>query len=438
MDYTHTASTKTDAQTSNKSGDIDVSSPSESLLILPKISTPNKIDPRSLTPNNILALQRTVGNRAVQRIIKDYTANRQAIQRVAGVTKQEEDTAKKSSYDDFDGKQFRVSGQPPDRKVQEVRRRVLSAEEKLQRGGQEFEYVATGEVIGFTGNKPIIRDYPQPVSLGDWYPQVTHVNGMNVNPEEGIEGVEALQGAVNKALQDANKGNGVALGQEAIDVLYTYSAMRGSSNSVKSATYDLWDCIKGKLGVNDTVTKSQEQIILDAVHTKKRTTVSAHSRGTIKTDNAVRAAFDKLTEEQLQLLLQNKDEVNRAINLASQMAEAAAMSGSVSIMSEQDILKQKAQKNATQEMDEYIQLIYAGNAVSYPSSVLPPELFVGKADFVSMFVGSYTATGAKLASWNSQTTMNKQSGGHGFVENYAQPVGKAIANDIATKRQPQE
>jgi hypothetical protein len=92
--------------------------------------------------------------------------------------------------------------------------------------------------------------------------------------------------------------------------------------------------------------------------------------------------------------------------------------------------QQYADKQAREEMDLYIQLVYAGNAVSYPSSVLKVEMFVGSSDMVSMGVGTYTKLGAKVASGNSKTKLHKQSGGHGFTENYANPVGKTIAEDI--------
>ena len=82
-----------------------------------------------------------------------------------------------------------------------------------------------------------------------------------------------------------------------------------------------------------------------------------------------------------------------------------------------------ADKQAKEEMNLYIHLIYAGNAVQYPSSIVPPTLYAGGLDFVSMFVGSYTKllTGAKSPGAFK---------GHGFVGNYVPHVGKEISDDI--------
>ena len=93
------------------------------------------------------------------------------------------------------------------------------------------------------------------------------------------------------------------------------------------------------------------------------------------------------------------------------------------------------EQRAKAEMDRYIQLVYGGNAVSYPSSVIPVELFVGSTDFVSLGVGTYTKAGAKWASGNDRSVLHKQSGGHGYTENYAKPVGEAIGADILKEQE---
>lgn len=93
----------------------------------------------------------------------------------------------------------------------------------------------------------------------------------------------------------------------------------------------------------------------------------------------------------------------------------------------------EAEHQAKKAMDDFIQLVYGGNAVSYPSSVLQVELFVGSRDFVSLGVGTYTKSGAKWASGNKSSVLHKQKGGHGYTENYAKPVGAAIGVDLATR-----
>jgi hypothetical protein len=308
-----------------------------------------------------------------------------------------------SDFSDFDSKQFRVSGRAPNRIVEEVKRKDDSS--------GKVTYYATGLVTGFKGKAPVVAPYPDPISLGDWYPQVSHINGMAVAPKSGIQSAMALQESVNQALGGESDVD-VAMGQDAVDVLYTYSAQRGGLFA------DVWDCIKGKVGVEDPATEKQVEIMLDAVHRKKRVTVSAHSRGTIKTDNAVMEAHKRLSAERLpQVRTDMADDVRAyweqndpGIGLTPEMLAEMSFQGI-------------AEKQIKEEMNLYVHLIYAGNAVQYPSSIVPPTLYAGGLDFVSMFVGSYTKllTGAK-----SPGALK----GHGFVGNYVPQVGAEIADDI--------
>ncbi|MBN9392788.1 MAG: hypothetical protein J0I20_32455 [Chloroflexi bacterium] len=332
---------------------------------------------------------------------------------------------KNATFDDFDGKQYRIYGRKPNRIIEEVKKRTID---------DKPVYFAMGQVVDFQATMPVVRYYPQPVSLGDWYPQVTHLNGMNTKPQSGLESALALQESVNLNLDQGMKDEGVALRQDAVEVLYTYSAQRGEGMSGFAA--DVFDCIKGKVGVEDTVTASQTDLMVTAVNTKKRTTVSAHSRGTIKTDNAVREAYSQLVEQYMPAGRKDPETIKNAVAHAQSIedsgmgfdhetAYAIALEGAA-----RDFADKLARKN----MDAFIQLVYAGNAVSYPSSVLPVEMFVGSSDLISMGVGTYTNPGAKLASGNSKTKLHKQSGGHGFTENYASPVGATIAKDILENR----
>lgn len=309
----------------------------------------------------------------------------------------------KKDFSDFDSKQFRVSGRAPHRIVEEVKR--------TDDGNGNITYYATGLVTGFSGKAPVIAPYPEPISLGNWYPQVTHINGMAVAPKSGIQSAMALQEGINSALGGTGDID-VAMGQDAIDVLYTYSAQRGGLFS------DLWDCIKGKVGVDDPATEKQIEIMLDAVRRQKRVTVSAHSRGTIKTDNAVMEAHKILSAERLpQVRATMADSVREywegndpGIGIPPEVLAEISFKGI-------------AEKQIKEEMNLYIHLIYAGNAVQYPSSIVPPTLYAGGLDFVSMFVGSYTKllTGAKSPGAFK---------GHGFVGNYVPHVSKEISDDI--------
>lgn len=309
----------------------------------------------------------------------------------------------KKDFSDFDSKQFRVSGRAPMRNIEEVKR--------TENEDGKIEYYATGLVTGFNGKAPVIIPYPEPISLGDWYPQVTHINGMAVAPKSGIQSAMALQEAVNSAM-GGEGATDVAMGQDAVDVLYTYSAQRGGLFA------DVWDCIKGKVGVEDPATEKQVEIMMDAVHRKKRVTVSAHSRGTIKTDNAVKEAHKKLSDERVPLvrstmwdqLVDYWKKNDPGIGLDPELLAEMSLRGI-------------AEDQIKTEMNQYLQLIYAGNAVQYPSSIVPPTLYAGGLDMVSFFVGSYT----KLLGNAKSPGFFK---GHGFVGNYVPTVSKEIAQDL--------
>jgi hypothetical protein len=305
------------------------------------------------------------------------------------------------NFTDFDTKQFRVSGRAPNRMIEEVKRVAME--------DGSVVYYAMGVVTDFNGKTPVISPYPEPLPLGDWYPEVTHINGMDVNPQEGLLAASALQESVNKALDGEDD---VAFGQDAVDVLFTYSAKRGGLRS------DLWDCIKGKVEIEDGATEKQKEIMLDAVHNKHRTTVSAHSRGTIKTDNAVMSVHDLLSTE---YLTETKAEYYDAA-LAHWQGFADEYGVPAEELADMTV-KQVAGKKAKEDMNQYIQLIYAGNAVSLPSSVLKPSMYVGGLDGVSMFVGSYTST---LMGTKSVGAFK----GHEFIGNYVPSVSKEIAEDI--------
>ena len=318
-----------------------------------------------------------------------------------------------ADFADLDATQYRVT---TNRKVEKVVR--------IEDADGKPVYLAVAEVVSFEGNRPVLNEYPEPVNLGDWYPKVTHINGMAVKPESGLKSAERLYQAVNDALPS---------GEFALetDVLYTYSAHRGMVT-------DALECIKGKLYIGDDATRVQEQIILDAVRNENRTTVSAHSRGTIKTDNAVRNAFAVLKQEFLQDALADdgiKDQATQAANKwvadMEQHLEVDAAGLDLSIFIDvyvNEYAKQVAGPRASAAMDEYIQLIYAGNAVQFPSGLLEGALVVAEKDPVSGVFGKYFKGAAKW--FGSRMDMTRVKGGHGFVDNYSQKVGEMIAKDL--------
>lgn len=282
---------------------------------------------------------------------------------------------------DFTGRQYRISGASP-RLIEEVQRR--------KRANGAVHYVAIGKVEKYTtANMPVMRKYRHEVDLASWRPRITHLNGMAVSPESGINSAEDLKSKIDQILNPA--GTLVA----DVDLLYTYSAMKKGGFGG-----DVVDCIAGKLGTGGESTKRQEEIMLDAVRERRRVTVSAHSRGTIKTDNAVRTVHKKLTQE-----------YGHGPQPAGQSSPFM---------------------RAIVDMDIYIQLIYAGNAVQYPSRLLKIQMTSKKLDGVSLAVGSYTGRGAvHLGGANPGTTMRGGKGGHGFTENYSGDVAGWAAADVA-------
>jgi hypothetical protein len=318
-----------------------------------------------------------------------------------------------SDFSDFDSTQYRVSGRAPNRKVEQVERHVEDG---------NVVYYATGIVTGFKGSAPIVTEYTAPISLGNWFPKVTHINGMNVAPKAGIMSAVALQDNLN---EEIGGDNDVALEQEAVDVLYTYSAQRGNP------LVDVFDCIKGKVQIKDQATRRQEEIMLDAVRRRRRVTVSAHSRGTIKTDNAVRIVHKKLsTELRPQINEQHREQIK-----AYWRANPIPYTSFKALVN--DTIKQIADARAQKLMNQYIQLIYAGNAVLYPSAFLDFKMFVGGQDVVSMFVGTYSEVGRKRdvalgigGSKNSKVKSVGKGKGHGFAGNYVPAVASEIAQDL--------
>lgn len=309
-----------------------------------------------------------------------------------------------SRFDDLDASMYRVTLSGGEQVVESITRMT-------DQDGTVF-YVATGRVTGFEGERPIVDSYAPPVDLGAWSPRVTHVNGMMVTPEGGIDSAKGLHASIAANLQDAAMTP---------DVLYTYSAKGGFFP-------DLIDSAKGKLGIEDAVTRSQEQLILDAVRSGQRITVSAHSRGTIKTDVAVRNAHAVLRAEMASELT-GGPEADQAAEEAAEMARQLAAEGHPTIapdlaaeIARRGAAEKISSKKAWERIEAHVQLIYAGNAVKFPAP--PAELVVGRSDFVSMTVGTYFRLGRDIKRFQ------KISGGHGFGENYAATVGEWIAADL--------
>ncbi len=317
------------------------------------------------------------------------------------------------AYRDLNTTQYRITS----KKIELVKR--------VERRDGSVGYLAVGEVKDFEGNRPRVVMYAQPLDLKDWAPQVTHINGMNVNPQGGIKDAQALHGAMVSSLKGSGEVTLNESEEQKLAVLYTYSATRGFG-------HDLVECLAGKVGLDDEATQNQETLMLDAVRHKRRTTVSAHSRGTIKTDNAVRNVHKQLSSGYMRLTYNGPE-----AHLAAEEARKFAVTHGSAPDLDPDMLaeiarmvkaRQLADEKASGEMDKYIHLIYAGNAVQFPSQAVQLNLVVAKGDPITILVGKY----AKFAAAKN-VKMTKVSGGHGFDENYAKKVGELIIADMASR-----
>lgn len=283
-------------------------------------------------------------------------------------------------------------------------------------------YYRTGSVSRGEGDRPTITPYDpvRPMPPG-WLPTVTHINGMMVKPNSGLGSAIRLQQELERAGAD-----GALLAADVPQVLYTYSAHRGFVT-------DLAECIWGKLYQDDDATDRQTQIMLDAVANQHRTTVSAHSRGTIKTDNAVRNAHAEISRGHLDAGLTDP----RVAADARDAARAAADTGlglSPAMLEHVYVrlfAQERADRVATEEMDRYVQLIYAGNAVQFPSAAVNLNLVVAGSDPVTIAVGKYFRR-AK----GSKTKMTDVEGGHGFNSNYAATVADLVIADLKAQTPP--
>lgn len=282
-------------------------------------------------------------------------------------------------------------------------------------------YYKTGSVDRGDGERPTITPYDQAFAMPTgWLPSVTHINGMMVKPNEGLGSALRLQAEL-----EAAGGNGALLGADVPSVLYTYSAHRGFVT-------DLAECVWGKLYQDDDATDRQTQIMLDAVANQQRTTVSAHSRGTIKTDNAVRTAHAQISGEHLPAALADPAVHQLAVDAAKVESASSGMGLSASMLVpvyEKLFARQKADQMATADMDQYVQLIYAGNAVQFPSGSVNLQLVVAGFDPVAFGVGKYY----KFATGN-KTEMTEVEGGHGFDDNYAATVAGLIMADLEAQQ----
>ncbi len=257
-----------------------------------------------------------------------------------------EDQLSAFDYKDLDGRQFRISGLASAPVVQEVR---LLADGSYEALADVVDPASKGVAGGIT-----LRPLSPPVKLGDWRPRVVHINGMGVKPSAAVRGGLALQAAVG------------------CDVLLVYSYTRENG--------DLASCVRAKGQFsNCAAQQAMAAVMRRAIAENRRLVVSAHSRGTIKTDNAI--------------------------------LEVVAACG-------------------REAFEQAILPIFAGNAVFRPAHVTMHS-FVGNADGVCISCGHYAAAP------HARVTLHRVPGGHNYGKFYAAEVGRIAALDILNDAQPE-
>jgi hypothetical protein len=151
----------------------------------------------------------------------------------------------------------------------------------------------------------------------------------------------------------------------------------------------------------------------------------------------VRNVHARLKAEYMPTYLASSEVAREARALAEEMRDELSEVGLSPAVYAQVLRRalaaKRADKRASEEMDKYIQLIYAGNAVQFPSSKLKGQLVVGTKDPISMLFGKYFDFATP-----DNMTMNKVPGGHGFGSVYAGKVGELIASDLKQREEDQE
>jgi len=196
-------------------------------------------------------------------------------------------------------------------------------------------------------------------------PGLTHLNGIDVTPAQGIQSARVLSGAVRDGCPQED-GCGC--------VLYTYSETQGSAK-------DFSDCLGAKMGLDDRVTKIQERDMRQAIEssdpTRRPLVISAHSRGSIHTDNAWKNVRDDLADKYYKQNPDKYDNSPEAIQaekdaIAAQQAanatnpDAAVSPAMAGRVARRQKAKDMAERDANKTMNENVHVVTSGNAIRFP------------------------------------------------------------------------
>lgn len=264
------------------------------------------------------------------------------------------------SYNKYDGQRYRVCTCHGTTKVETLRFDKPSG-----------KYYATGLLPdppyrkGDHEPEPMVPHHPE--ILVDPLPELTHLNGMLVDPAQGIEAARVLS-------RDVSDFPGCGDGHGCGCVLFTYSETLGWAG-------DLAESVAAKAGRRDTVTAIQEADMRRAIEEPDSSPhpliISAHSRGSIHTDNAWKNVRDEVAQKYYsddpakydddpEAVRAQKDAVAERQLLNEIDPKSALSPERAGTIAREQKARELAKNDANKTMNENTHVITSGNAVYFP------------------------------------------------------------------------
>ncbi len=248
---------------------------------------------------------------------------------------------------ELEARQFKVcrtrDPEDPDRTIQSI-----EEVERRPDGG----WVAVGSVDPERGlgSRDDIRRYESPRPVSDAFPAISNLNGQLTSPDGMIRDASAV---ADRLVRRCPRHPRQAC------VLATYSATRGPVGDTVQSMFAKWNI------AGDRVQQRQEAQMEDAIRSGRRITISAHSRGTIHTENAWRAVHDRTADR---LLLQNGATYARdpSVAAAERAAHVGDRTGLGPELAARRAMRRLAEADAAEILNRHVSMIGSGNAVWFP------------------------------------------------------------------------
>lgn len=258
----------------------------------------------------------------------------------------------------------------------------------------------TNPDIFFFSTRPVDQQVDVPM------PSVTHVNGIDVTPAGGLGSAQKLQQAIAGTpgcagdVTSNEKGTAATGGGTPCAncgcVLYTYSEDLGTIG-------DLVQCVGAKGGWTGRVTATEVQMMRDAIANGSVITMSAHSRGSILTEDAWQIVFDGLRTDYMNSPAGRDAADKIRAQFAAQYGDTD--DGGMWELWAQNAINDDAGRHAGNTLNDHVMVVSSGNAVSFYNPYENGYRVVSSSngwsvDPVNVFTGS-THTG------NMQTLYNE-------------------------------